>query len=97
MVEALQCGSILSIPPIFFTSRHSLSSHRHGYPGGVSQGGIHGYPTYFDDIPVFNWLSPIPHFENFETQLISDTRSLNIGISPKDEGEMGCTVTIRGW
>ena len=90
MVEALQCGSILSIPP-YFSHLGIVSVHI----AMDIQGGIHGYPTYFDDIPVFNWLTPIPHFENFETQLISDTRSLNIGISPKDEGEMGCTVTIR--
>ena len=72
MVEALQCGSILSIPP-YFSHLGIVSVHiAMGIHGGVSM--------------------DIPHFE---TQLISDTRSLNIGISPKDEGEMGCTVTIR--
>ena len=43
--------------PIFFTSRHSLSSHRHGYPWG----GIHGYPTFWD--PVDLWYSVTAYWD----------------------------------
>lgn len=99
MVEALQCGSILSIAPYF-----SHLGIVEVFTSPVSRGGIHGYPRYFDDIPVFNWLSTItyPHLSPI-LRILRPSWSLIRRVTEYWDitkgrfGEVGCTVTIRGW